>query len=60
MQVSVRGEVVQDQIQLLAGPAGAQGLEERQKLGYPFAVTDTVEQFAGGQVEGGQRPMCAT
>jgi hypothetical protein len=51
----VRGEVVADHIQLVAGPAGAEQLEERQELPPALALADPVGYLPGGQVEGGDQ-----
>jgi hypothetical protein len=45
---------LQDHIKLPGGPAGAQSLEEGQRLAPSLAFADPVEQLASGQVESGE------
>jgi hypothetical protein len=52
--VFVGREVVQDQVQLLAGPAGAQDLQERQELSPSLAFPDPIDHLSAVQVEGGE------
>jgi hypothetical protein len=52
--VTVWGEVVGDDVELLAEPPGAQSLEEVEELDVAFAAPDPVVDLPGGQVECGE------
>lgn len=50
----VRGEVIDDQVQLLAWPSGPEEFEEGQELPPALALADPVGDLPGGKVQGSE------